>query len=392
MRRHLVALAALSIALIVVLFRQTLRLNSEQPQAPVVIELPAAGDEVRLRYITEDETGRKVERVEFRSGITRLTGIRKDGTIESVKEIYPPPIGVEAAEHEHRQLKRLALYQADGTTLASETTYRIDSTLEFTLERLDEERVEMRSYYEDGATVRRHKIEKQFGYIMFAEDFYPTGATSRVSIRQRDQVLESTSFSEAGVRLFVRREGAYGQILSDRHFYEDGKTVRQTFEASGSYTIGEYFDADGVLRTRILFEWNSAMTVIHYGAGSTPLYQQKWVPAAGGFRLVNISELDASGRPLRTIEFALDGKTPSRVTVFNSDGTRTVRIYRVNGTLEEEQLWQEKVLLRSAKHGQEEAIVERYDREMRVLQPVDKPTIPLPPRPCPTPDPRDCMP
>lgn len=222
-------------------------------------------------------------------------------------------------------LRRLALYEADGSLFKSHVVHRKDGTLERQGERLRDGRYHIRYYYEDGVSLQRERFFTRNLVLSFERvyrddsEHTPLSETRLVS-SEADKEYTKSFFNDKGVKIARITKspivGVKGEV-----FNESGDKVIAAYERTPWTTQEVYFREDGTTEQARLSYANSTTAVVFGGDKNTVQYKQTWRsrPPVDGkparFILTRVIEFDSNQREIRTIEMVNDGSQPSFISI-----------------------------------------------------------------------------
>lgn len=275
------------------------------------------------------------------------------------------------------------VYDENGKLVSAEE-FRSDKSLLKSLKRLTDGTVETRVMQKDGITLSSrdlaHPDESRETY-----NYQPDGKTLASLIERRADGTKKTSlYRNDGKRLFSVEDESY-QGSETTYYWTDGKTVRAVASRQG-YSIRSIVSnkQDGTLdHTREYSPAGDTMTVVSY-AGKPPVarFKQSWQKAntywwETKYSLSSVETYRADGKTVdKFYEYYSDGTTLQKLTINNSDGTKSVRSYRAtNGTLEKEDFYDAKGTLTKTEPTEEAKNVrENVDAALTTVPAFDDPS------------------
>ena len=289
-----------------------------------------------IRYKVEDGVRYKASGVVFydqaNDGIIDYLTFDRKGYIVKSEKFFPK---VDAQE-EAGMLRRLALYEADGSLFKKHIVNRHDGTLERSGERLRDGRYHIRYYFTDGVTVERERFFTSNLVLSFERTYrndgeHTTASETRLISSEADKEYAKTFYNDRGIKVARITKspivGTKGEV-----FNETGDKVVASYEKTPWTTQEAYFREDGSVEQSRLSYANSTTAVVFGGEKNWVQYKQTWRsrPPVDGkparFILTRVVEFDANQVELRTIEMVNDGTRPSYVSIPLAGKSRLYKI------------------------------------------------------------------
>lgn len=335
-----------------------------------------------IRYKVENGVRYKASGVVFydqtNDGIIDYLTFDKKGYIVKSEKFFPR---VDAQE-EAGMLRRLALYEANGSLFKKHIVNRSDGTLERSGERLRDGRYHIRYYFADGVTVERERFFTQNLVLSFERTYrndgeHTTASETRLISSEADNEYAKTFYNEHGVKVARITKspivGTKGEV-----FNETGDKVVASYEKTPWTTQEAYFREDGSVEQSRLSYANSTTAVVFGGEKNWVQYKQTWRsrPPVDGkparFILTRVVEFDANQTELRTVEMVNDGTRPSYVSIPLAGKSRLYKILDDKGNVVRSEIKEGDELISS----QSPAVAELIAFEKRLFlhdNPVDIP-------------------
>ncbi len=356
----------------------------ERSAAPtVVLKDSQYGEQVRLVQYAADKRTRVSMRIERFDGGSATVEFGSNGKATKLIEYYPVPVVVTPAPGasapkdvpakestaivdplkqtlDGRTILRETLFKSDGSSVASQTAYRLDGSLKEIAVRTSEDNLLVTVYRDDKNGVERIQVfDKTSGQLKNERVFNADGTVASLLSEDKSNYYSKATqdfFGSDGKRTRNVLFTNWDVTVTD--YAADGVTLKNTIQYSSGDIIDIAYDpATGKKQLERRYSPSSkAIQVTYYNAAGTATTVQRWVvldPAIpadrvgavnDGYVLSEVADMHADGlASKRIIRYYPGGKIVGQVEIRPTMAwtNRTMKTYRPDGNLDkvEEYYW-----------------------------------------------------
>lgn len=303
------------------------------------------------------------------------------------QQVNPQKVRVELRPPESGERLRRHIYGADGVTEIEMQIEYADGRMGYQYFRKDGSLKESKETHPGGRTVKHHALYAADGKTVIAEEKYRIDGTKETEYKlQADGSKQTTTYRLDGKGLVSVEVVAADSSKVTTHYRKDGTTLWAIVKApvNGQRQIEYYGETTGKLEHVRVYRADNGMDVTVYRADGTVSHKQSWKQDYAGwwyrsYSLEHVIEYAADGKtPSRELKMSYDGRSVDKAHLFNPDGSKaSVRHFRGDGTLEKEEfLDADGKVTKTETHRADEGIRESVEAE-RLKEPTfDDPTDP----------------